>query len=79
MDCQKTTARSLMLRGVVSVSEWGEGRSREQHISTSIEQTVECSAHLEIPARLFETRAAKTGVKGTLAACAFMTLRAKSP
>jgi len=51
MNCRKTRARPFTLRGVVPGP--GDGRSREKHISSGIEQTVECSAHLEMLAYLF--------------------------
>jgi hypothetical protein len=43
MDRQKTVGPPLILRDVVPES--GEGRPREQHISSTIEQIVECSTH----------------------------------
>ena len=41
---QKTMGPPLILRDVVPES--AEGRPREQHISSTIEQVVECSTHL---------------------------------
>ena len=56
MNCRKTTARPLTLRRVVPES--GEEGSMEQRISASalspgIEQSVECSSHLQMLAHLF--------------------------
>ena len=51
MSYPKTTTRPLTL--LVVVPESGEAHSRKQNVNSDIEQTVECSAHLEMLAHVF--------------------------
>jgi hypothetical protein len=50
MNCPKTATQPLALPGVVAES--GEARSRGKDISSGIEQTVKCLAHLEMLAHV---------------------------